>query len=205
MYNGNVVVPLSNGSFKIRIPIQANYNTYKVAYVKDGKIQENFKATYSNGFIEFTTTHLSEYVVYGTNNVTTNPKPEEKPDTSNPSTKPEEKPDTSNPSTKPEEKPDISNPSTKPEEKPDISNPSSKPEQKPNNGQNTEQGIDESTVSTEQNQNTNTDVKDTVRNKEAENQQNPKTLDGIQFYVILLGLGCVTLIGSVILFKRKRI
>ncbi len=70
MYNGTVVVPLSNGSFKIRIPITAVYDKYKVGYVKDGKIQEDFVATFNNNYIEFTTTHLSEYVVYGANNKT---------------------------------------------------------------------------------------------------------------------------------------
>lgn len=85
VYNGNVVVPLSNGSFKIRIPVNTKFDNYKVAYVKDGKIQEEFKATYNNNCVEFTTTHLSEYVVYGSNNkkpdvdqdVNLNPDPDE--------------------------------------------------------------------------------------------------------------------------------
>ena len=71
MYNGSNIVPLSNGSYKIKIPVNVKYNTYKVGYVKDGKIQEDFKATYNNGNIEFTTSHLSEYVIYGTNNTNT--------------------------------------------------------------------------------------------------------------------------------------
>ena len=70
MYNGTTVVPLNNGSYKIRIPINAKYDKYKVGYIKDGKIQENFVATYNNNYIEFTTTHLSEYAVYGANNKT---------------------------------------------------------------------------------------------------------------------------------------
>ena len=69
MYNGSVVVPLSNGSFKIRIPVSIKYDTYKVAYVNGGQINEVFDATYDNGYVQFTTTHLSEYVVYGSNNI----------------------------------------------------------------------------------------------------------------------------------------
>lgn len=69
MYDaGNNIVPLTKGSYKIKIPVNTAYDTYKVGYVKDGKIQEEFNATYANNYIEFTTTHLSEYVVYGFNN-----------------------------------------------------------------------------------------------------------------------------------------
>lgn len=104
MYNGNVVVPLNNGSFKIKIPIKAKYDTYKVGYVKDGKIQEILKATYNNGFVEFTTTHLSEYVVYGTTSTNIDTKPDAKPDT-----KPDTKPG-SNQDTTPDTKPSTNNP-----------------------------------------------------------------------------------------------
>lgn len=100
MYNGNVVVPLNNGSFKIKIPIKAKYDTYKVGYIKDGKIQENFKVTYNNGFVEFTTTHLSEYVVYGTISTNIDTKPDTKPNTkpgSNQDTTLDTKPSTNNP------------------------------------------------------------------------------------------------------------
>ncbi len=189
MYNGNVVVPLRNGSYKIRIPISAKYLAYKVGYVKDGKIQEELKATYQNGFIEFTTTHLSEYVVYGTNTI--------KPET-NPDSKPDSKPNT-NPDTKPETKPD-NNQGAKPETKPD-NNQGVKPETKPVENENINQNINSN-----ENQDANTNQKEeanTVKNQETEKEQNPKTLDGIQIYIILLGLGVSSLIGSLILFRKK--
>ena len=175
MYNGNIVVPLRNGSYKIRIPISAKYLAYKVGYVKDRKIQEELKATNQNGFIEFTTTHLSEYIVYGTN-------------TTKPETKPDSKPNT--------------NPDTKPETKPD-NNQEVKPETKPVENEDINQNINSNV-----NQDTNTNQKEeanTVKNQENEKEQNPKTLDGIQIYIILLGLGVISLIGSLILFRKKRI
>lgn len=67
MYNGGVIVPLSNGSFTIKIPVSEVYDTYKVAYVNNGAIVEQLDATYENGFVTFTTTHLSEYAIYGKN------------------------------------------------------------------------------------------------------------------------------------------
>lgn len=184
MYNGNVVVPLSNGSFKIRIPISAKYLTYKVGYVKDGKIQEEFKATYDNGFVEFTTTHLSEYVVYGTNT----PKPDSKPDT-DPNPKPDANPDS---------KPDV-NPDLKPDTKPD-NNQNVKPDTKPVVNENVNQNTDTNT-NTNQKEETN----NTIKSQETEKEQNPKTFDGIQIYIILLGLGCSSLVGSLVLYKKKRI
>lgn len=136
VYNGNVVVPLSNGSFKIRIPVNTKYDNYKVAYVKDGKIQEEFKATYNNNFVEFTTTHLSEYVVYGSNNKI----------------------------------PDVNQ------------NVDIKPTPIPDNTQ--DKNLD--------------DKKNNVYY-----ERNPQTFDKIQFYVILLGIGCITLIVSIILKKKN--
>lgn len=69
MYNGSIAVPLNDGLFNIKIPVSTKYDTYKVAYIKNGNILEEFDATYENGFISFTTTHLSEYAVYGKNNI----------------------------------------------------------------------------------------------------------------------------------------
>lgn len=138
IYNGNVIVPLNNGSYTIRIPVNTKYDEYKVGYIKDGKIQENFKATYNNNSIEFTTTHLSEYVVYGINTP-----------------------------------------------KPDV-----------------DQNINQSqpTEDSELNVNSNNISK---TNKKVANEENPQTFDKIQLYVILLGLGITTLIGSTILLKKK--
>lgn len=68
MYNSGAIVPLSNGSFHIKIPVSTKYDTYKVAYIKNGTVAEEIAAKYENGFVSFTTTHLSEYAIYGKNN-----------------------------------------------------------------------------------------------------------------------------------------
>lgn len=67
MYNGTTIVPMSNGSFEIKIPVSTKYDMYKVGYIKNGNVDEVLEATYDNGFVVFTTTHLSEYAVYGMN------------------------------------------------------------------------------------------------------------------------------------------
>lgn len=85
MYNGSTIVPLSGGSFRIKIPVSTKYDIYKVAYIKNGTVAEEISATYENGFVSFTTTHLSEYAVYGknkSNNISTDIENGEKnPDT----------------------------------------------------------------------------------------------------------------------------
>ena len=63
--NKNGVVSLNNGLFTISIPVTNEYDNYKVAYIKDGQITEVLDATYENGYVVFTTTHLSEYAIYG--------------------------------------------------------------------------------------------------------------------------------------------
>ncbi len=68
MYNGGTIVPLNNGSFQIKLPVSEKYDTYKVAYVDNGSIIETLDSTYENGYVTFTTSHLSEYAVYGMNN-----------------------------------------------------------------------------------------------------------------------------------------
>lgn len=67
MYNGTTVVPMSDGSFEIRIPVSTKYDMYKVGYINNGSILEVLDATYDNSYVVFTTTHLSEYAVYGMN------------------------------------------------------------------------------------------------------------------------------------------
>lgn len=71
--NNNTPIPLSNTKLTIRIPITNTHKSYKVAYIKNGKISEVIDAKYQNGFITFETSHLSEYAVYGTNTVALTP------------------------------------------------------------------------------------------------------------------------------------
>lgn len=115
MYNGSTIVPLSGGSFHIKIPVTTKYDSYKVAYIKNGAVAEEFAATYENGFVSFTTTHLSEYAVYGKNN----------------------------------------------------------------------------------------SINANLANKK-EKEKNPDTLDRIQIYGILLVVGCVSLLGNIIFYQKKR-
>lgn len=112
MYHGGAIVPLSNGSFHIKIPVSTKYDIYKVAYIKNGAVVEELDATYENGFVSFTTTHLSEYAIYGKNN-----------------------------------------------------------------------NISDSAIAGE---------------------KNPETLDSIQFYLVSFILGCITLLGSTVFYKKKR-
>lgn len=65
--NGAITVPLTNTSLTISIPVSKTYNTYKVAYIENGKIVDVIDAEYQNGFVTFNTSHLSEYAVYGSN------------------------------------------------------------------------------------------------------------------------------------------
>ncbi len=71
MYHNGTIIPLKNGSFQIKIPVTENYDVYKIAYIENGNIKETFEATMENGFVTFTTSHLSEYAVYGMNHVIT--------------------------------------------------------------------------------------------------------------------------------------
>lgn len=64
----NSEVSLKNGSFKISIPVNETYDSYKVAYINNNQIAEVLDATYENGFVVFTTSHLSEYTIYGVKN-----------------------------------------------------------------------------------------------------------------------------------------
>lgn len=74
-YHNNQVVPMENGKYTLYIPVSEEYKFYRVAYLKDGKVAETFDTTYANGFVSFTTSHLSEYAVYGTNNAVTEENP----------------------------------------------------------------------------------------------------------------------------------
>ncbi len=75
------VVKMVNGSYKISIPVENLYDTYKVAYIDGGKVVEELDATYENGHVVFTTTHLSEYAVYGRKKETANNVPVVNPQT----------------------------------------------------------------------------------------------------------------------------
>lgn len=60
--------PISGNQLQITIPVNQEYRKYQVAYLENGRIAETFDAAYQDGKVTFTTSHLSEYVVYGTNN-----------------------------------------------------------------------------------------------------------------------------------------
>jgi len=82
MYHNGIIIPLKNGSFQIKIPVTENYDVYKVAYIENGNIKETLEATMENGFITFTTSHLSEYAIYGMNHVSSSDQvTEENPNT----------------------------------------------------------------------------------------------------------------------------
>lgn len=68
LYNYTTKVALPNGQYTITIPVNKSYVFYRVAHIdNNGKIDEEFDAVAQNGNISFTTTHLSEYAVYGRN------------------------------------------------------------------------------------------------------------------------------------------
>ncbi len=59
-------IPISNTKVEIKIPLESKeYDKYVIAYVEDGKIKEKIDAIYENGYITFSTTHLSDYIIYG--------------------------------------------------------------------------------------------------------------------------------------------
>lgn len=76
--NNTTVVPISNSKLKISFKLPEtllNYKKYQIVYIKDGEIKEYLPATVKNGYIEFETSHLSEYGVIATNEETIkNPK-----------------------------------------------------------------------------------------------------------------------------------
>ncbi len=59
---------ISGNQLQITIPVNQEYKKYKVAYLENGRIAETFDAVYQDGKVTFTTSHLSEYVIYGANN-----------------------------------------------------------------------------------------------------------------------------------------
>lgn len=68
IYNYATVVELTGGSYRITLPVSKTYDAYRVAYINAaGQIAEEFDAEAGKGTITFTTTHLSNYAVYGRN------------------------------------------------------------------------------------------------------------------------------------------
>ncbi|MDO5557786.1 MAG: hypothetical protein Q4G05_06095 [Clostridia bacterium] len=66
--DGNVI-DITDSNIKIKIPLTEElkkYENYKIAYIKDGTIQETLEGKLVGNFIEFSTTHLSEYALTGT-------------------------------------------------------------------------------------------------------------------------------------------
>ncbi len=74
--NNNQVVKISNTKMKIRIALPKElkgYNKYEVVYILNGEIKETIPAKVENGYIVFTTTHLSEYGIVAKNVNVENP------------------------------------------------------------------------------------------------------------------------------------
>lgn len=65
LYNYSTKVAVKNNNLQITLPVNNTYASYRVAYVENGQIVEEFDVTRNNDTISFTTTHLSEYVIYG--------------------------------------------------------------------------------------------------------------------------------------------
>ena len=76
LYNNNVKKNVKNSLINISIPITNNligYDEYKIIYVNNGSISDEvFDTKVENGYIKFTTTHLSMYGVIGIKNNTIN-------------------------------------------------------------------------------------------------------------------------------------
>ena len=72
LYNNNVKKDVKNSLIDISIPITNNligYDEYKIIYVNDGSISDEvFDTKVENGYIKFTTTHLSMYGIVGIKN-----------------------------------------------------------------------------------------------------------------------------------------
>lgn len=84
MYQGGQIVPIANqGNLHIHVSMLGGFDEYKVAYVDEsGKIVEVLDATHVNNDLQFITTHLSEYAIFGKKNDVVPPN-EEKPSTPN--------------------------------------------------------------------------------------------------------------------------
>ena len=66
--NKNEVVSMEDGNFVIKIKLtdeMKKYNSFMVAYINDDKVEESFKAVVDDDTLEFKTTHLSKYAIYG--------------------------------------------------------------------------------------------------------------------------------------------
>lgn len=75
MRDGNQIVPIQNSApLHIHVSMPNVFDAYKVAYVDaGGNIVEVLDATYANNDLSFTTTHLSEYAIFGKKKDTTPP------------------------------------------------------------------------------------------------------------------------------------
>ena len=66
---GNTKVNIDSGKYTVKLPItddMKDYTDFNVVYVKDGKVVEEIDSTFvDNKYVEFETTHLSEYGVVG--------------------------------------------------------------------------------------------------------------------------------------------
>ncbi len=71
MMDGSQIVPIQGSTpMHIHISMPGGFDEYKIAYVDaSGNIAEVFDTSYSNYDLSFTTTHLSEYAIFGKKNV----------------------------------------------------------------------------------------------------------------------------------------
>lgn len=85
LYNYTTVVPVSGGSYTITLPVDKAYDSYRVAYI-DGANQatEQFDVKVENGKVSFTTSHLSNYALYGRNGTVANKTSVSNPKTADP-------------------------------------------------------------------------------------------------------------------------
>lgn len=81
MRDGNQIVPIQNSApLHIHVSMPGGFDAYKVAYVDaSGNIVEVLDATYANYDLSFTTTHLSEYAIFGKKKEVTPPEEETPP------------------------------------------------------------------------------------------------------------------------------
>lgn len=64
------VVEMRDGEFTIRIKLtdeMEKFNKLTAAYVENGEVKETFPVTVEDGYVVFTTTHLSNYAIIGEN------------------------------------------------------------------------------------------------------------------------------------------
>ena len=68
--NDNKIIPMKNGEYVIKIKLDNDvkkYDNYMVAFIENDTVKEQFETTHTSNELQFKTTHLSKYAVYGYN------------------------------------------------------------------------------------------------------------------------------------------